>query len=283
MQPENKEARNTPKTRWWRIAAITIISLLVIVGGLLTWLINDTNRTQKALERLVSTLTDRPFHINGEFDFTLGSEITVSASRIEWDNAAWSSQPTMLTVDEIQASINFWSILSLPFLITNVVASKARLDFEWSPDNVSNWMLVKPDSSPKKEPQHPLPLLLDQADLKNIELHFKHPGLTEELIILVENAGQQQDENHNLVTTIGTLIDGRKVDIEGHIGPFPELVIAGAVAFDISAEDCGEFTFKTLFCHNGTPFFKVSNRGTQYQMRNKIRFCKWKTSSGQME
>ena len=76
MQPEDKEARNTPKTRWWRIATITIISLLVIVGGLLTWLINDTNRTQKALERLVSTLTDRPFHIYGDFDFTLGSEIT---------------------------------------------------------------------------------------------------------------------------------------------------------------------------------------------------------------
>ena len=138
MQPENKEARNTPKTRWWRIAFITIISLLVIVVGLLTWVINDTNLTKQAVERLVSTLTDRPFHINGEFDFTLGSEITVSASRIEWDNAAWSSQPTMLTVDEVQASIDFWSIFSPPFLIANVVASNARLDFEWSPENVSN-------------------------------------------------------------------------------------------------------------------------------------------------
>ncbi|TDJ44549.1 MAG: AsmA family protein [Gammaproteobacteria bacterium] len=235
MQPENKEARNTPKTRWWRIATITIISLLVIVVGLLTWLINDTDRTKKAVERLVSTLTDRPFHIYGEFDFTLGSEITVSASRIEWDNAAWSSQPTMLTVGKVQASINFQSILNPPFLITNVEASNVRLDFEWSPDNVSNWMLAKSDSPPKKEPQHPLPLLLDKADLKNVELHFKHPGLTEELIILVESAKQQQDENHNLVTAISAKFDGRKVDIQGHIGPFPELVIAGAVAFDFSA------------------------------------------------
>ena len=87
MQPESKEARNTPKTRWWRIAAITIISLLVIVAGLLTWLINDTDRTKKAVERLVSTLTDQPLHINGDFDFTLGSEFTVSASRIANERA----------------------------------------------------------------------------------------------------------------------------------------------------------------------------------------------------
>jgi len=40
------------------------------------------------------------------------------------------------------------------------------------------------------------------------------------------------------------------------------------------------------------PFLKVSNRGTQYadyskeprnQMKNRIRFSKWKTASGQME
>ena len=30
----------------------------------------------------------------------------------------------------------------------------------------------------------------------------------------------------------------------------------------ISAEDCCEFTFKTFICHNGPPFFKVSNKGT---------------------
>jgi hypothetical protein len=29
-------------------------------------------------------------------------------------------------------------------------------------------------------------------------------------------------------------------------------------------EDGSEFTFKTLFCHNGTPIFKVSKRGAQH-------------------
>ena len=241
MQPDNNKAtktsqkQGTRKLRWWQIALIVAAGLLVVVGGTLVWLLNDTARVKVAVERLVSTLTDRPFHINGEFDFTLGSEITVSAAQIVWDNAAWSSQPTMLTVENAQASVDFRSILQPPILITNAVASNARLDFEWSPENVSNWYLVKSDKPRKKKPLHPLPLLLDKTNLRNVELHFKHPSLTEELIILVTTAEQQQDENNRLVASIQTLIDNREIELTGRIGPFPELVIAGKVDFDIQA------------------------------------------------
>jgi len=50
----------------------------------------------------------------------------------------------------------------------------------------------------------------------------------------------------------------------------------------------GQFTFKTLFWHNGTLLFKVSNKGTQYvdyskEHRNQIQFCKRRIASGQLE
>jgi hypothetical protein len=35
------------------------------------------------------------------------------------------------------------------------------------------------------------------------------------------------------------------------------------VVFKIGADDSGEFTFKTFFCHNGNPLLKVSNRRSQ--------------------
>jgi len=241
MQPDNNKASKTlhkqgaRKVRWWQIMLIVAAGLLVLVSGALLWLLNDTARVKGAVETLVSTLTNRPFHINGEFDFTLGSEINVSASQIVWDNAAWSSQPTMLTVENVQASVDFRSILEPPILITNVVASNARLDFEWSPDNVSNWYLANPDKPPEEEPANPLPLLLDKTNLKNVAIHVKHPSLTDELVILIETADQQQDESNRLVATINTLVDGRKIKLDGRIGPFPELIIAGAVDFDISA------------------------------------------------
>lgn len=239
MQPNNNnpdraKAPQTSNIRWGRIIVATIAAIILTIAIAITWIINDTDRVRSIVEQVVTTLTDRPFHIRGDFDFKLGSEITVYATDIEWINAPWSSQPTMLTVDNAEASVSLQSLFNPPIVITNAVGSGARLDFEWSPDKVSNWYLVKPGRPPREGPRNPLPLLLDKADLRDVELRFKHPALTEELVIFIEKAAQQQDEENLLVPEIDALVDGRKFDIDGRIGPFPELVIAGAVQFDIS-------------------------------------------------
>jgi hypothetical protein len=55
----------------------------------------------------------------------------------------------------------------------------------------------------------------------------------------------------------GRAVGGKRTDSR-----FLVLSHEAAVAFYIGTEDSGESTFKTLFCHNSTPSFKVSNRGT---------------------
>jgi len=47
---------------------------------------------------------------------------------------------------------------------------------------------------------------------------------------------QKQDENNDLVLNIDSVFDGREVKVNGQIGPFPELIVAGAIAFDFSLE-----------------------------------------------
>jgi hypothetical protein len=51
---------------------------------------------------------------------------------------------------------------------------------------------------------------------------------------------------------------GKHFTVGGYRSDSGFFVIAheATVAFDISAEDCCEFTFKTLFCHNDTPIFQ---------------------------
>ena len=237
MSPDTqKHAPSTrPALRWGRILLILILSLLLLLSGGIAWLLNDTEQLKTGIEKLVSNLTDRSFQIHGDFDYKLGSQISITATEVEWANAAWSSQPTMLTIKSIQASVDLRSLLSPPIIISNVVAADARLDFEWNQAKESNWLLVssdKPDT-PKDTKRHPLPLLLDAADLSNVELYFRHPALTEELQILVESAQQQQDETNRLVLDIESIFDGRKMEIDGRIGPFPELIIAGKVDFDL--------------------------------------------------
>ncbi len=234
----NNNASESPVAasyRWLKPLLISIAAILLVIAAALTWLANDTERVRGLVENLVTTLTDRPFHINGDFDYSLGREITVTASQIEWANAVWSSVPTMLSVENARASVSLVSLLRPPIVITSATASNARLDFEWNQDGTSNWLLVKADRPPREKPLNPLPLLLDRANLQNIELRFRHPKLTDELIVVINEAAQQQDETNRLVLTVDSLIDGRNIELNGRIGPFPELVIARAVDFDLAA------------------------------------------------
>jgi hypothetical protein len=239
MPPDTQKKTPPPRSapRWGRIFLILVLSLLLILAGGITWLLNDTERLKSGVEKLVSSLTQRPFYIHGDFDFHLGREISISATQIEWANAAWSSQPTMLTIESADVSVVLSSLLNPPIIISKAIATDARLDFEWSPDNKSNWLLIESDKPDKDQgqPKNPLPLLLDTADLSNVELHIRHPGLTEELVIQVEHAKQKQDDENRLVLDIDTLFDNRKFEIDGRIGPFPELIIAGAVDFRLRA------------------------------------------------
>jgi len=240
MSPDNH--KNTlqprPALRWGRILLISLLSLLILLTGGVTWLLNDTERLKTVVEQLVSNLTDRQFLIKGEFDFRLGSEIRIKASQIEWANAAWSSQPTMLTVESADVSIMLGSLLNPPVVLSNAIVNGARLDFEWSPDNKSNWLLIKKDKPDKDrdKPLNPLPLLLETADLSNVELHFRHPKLTDELVIKIDQANSQQDDKNRLVLKINALIDDRIINVDGRIGPFPNLIVAGAIDFKLRAK-----------------------------------------------
>ena len=86
MRPNNENSDGSPnqqnrKARWIKITAGTLAVVLLFIGAALTWIVNDTERVRVVLERVVSTLTDRPFHIRGDFDFTLGSEVTSAGPR----------------------------------------------------------------------------------------------------------------------------------------------------------------------------------------------------------
>ena len=222
---------------WLRIP-LAVLALLLVVGvGAVSVVLASTTLQVRAVERIVTVLTDRPFHIRGDFELSLGSEISVAATQVEWDNPTWSSTPYMLAVSEVFASVNLASLLTPPVVITNAKLTDARLEFEWSSAGQDmNWMLGPPaeesvDEEPESAERNPLPLLLDKASLSNVTVRLQHPALTEPLVIEIIEANQQQDEQNRLVLTARSLVDGREISLDGRIGPFPELIVAGAVDF----------------------------------------------------
>jgi uncharacterized protein involved in outer membrane biogenesis len=232
-----EEPLRASRTRWGRAVGICLIALLALAAGAATWLINDADRVRKIVESQLTELSDRQFSIEGEFDFSLGETITVQATDIRWHNPVWSSAPYMLEIGQFRASVNTLSLLWQPVKITAVEVGDATLLFEWTEAEEFNWEFGDSDDDEDDTLPKPLPLLLTQADLKNIVVHFRHPDLTEELTVKVPTAAHQEDADHRLVVS-GDVLLGEQEEllvVNGQIGPFPELAVGGAVDFDIQA------------------------------------------------
>lgn len=189
------------------------------------------------LEDFVSNLIDRKFAINGDFDFELGRVVTLKATDVSLQNAIWSSEASMLLLGEVEASVDLFALTEQTIFLTNVEAHDAEVLFEWNGDEL-NWMLGASDEPEEEEtePPEPLPLIIGAAKLDNVTLRVRNPAMTEELRIVITRGVHQQDAEHRLVLDLQAQLEDRLFTIEGQIGPFPELVVAGAVDFNLGIQ-----------------------------------------------
>ncbi|MEH6556276.1 MAG: AsmA family protein [Oceanicoccus sp.] len=234
--PPNKK-RRPAAFRMLRTITIALVLLVVIVVGGLSYLVLNTNQLRSTLEYLLSSVTERKFQISGDFDFQLGEELLIHAESVSWENASWTSTEHMLKIDSIDLQINVKSLFVPPLVISSANAVNAQLEFEWADDGRMNWVFFESESESEDDaPTHPLPVLLDTAYLENVELVFKNPALTSPLEITVYNITQEQDENNNLVIQSQGVIKNRPFTINGVVGPFPQLVVAGAISMEARIE-----------------------------------------------
>lgn len=218
--------------RWPRYVLLALAVLVVLVGavvGVASWLLLDDDRLRTALEKGVTTLTDRPFHVDGDIAISFGRVTTVSGSDIRWLNPAWSKQPNMLTARRLSLAIDLWSLVRGPIVIADVQADDAKLSFEWSAAGQFNWSMGTGKPDPRSSPVR---LVLAQTALRKVEINVSHPGMTGELLVDVLQASQRQDAEDMLVISTDAVIDERPLKLQGRIGPFAELIAGGAIDYD---------------------------------------------------
>ena len=221
--------------RWTRVAAALLLVPLFVAAAVLTWLAIDREGVRRAVEGIVSHIGERPFTIEGEFDYELGRIIRVRAGKIRWRNLPAATSPYMLEIEDFSGSFDLFSLFDWPIVVTGLEASDANLRFEWSEQAGFNWDLNGPEESAsnRPEPSDPLPLVIDEAAVRNVNIGFRHPSLAEELVIIVDQAEHQQDKAHRLVVSGVVTLDGSELALDGRIGPFPNLAVAGAVDLDV--------------------------------------------------
>ncbi|EXI78876.1 MAG: putative assembly protein [Candidatus Accumulibacter appositus] len=227
-------ATASSRRRWPSYVMLALVALLLALLSAAGWFLLDDNRVRVALEKGVTALSDRPFHVDGDFAISLGRITTVRGSDIRWLNPAWSKQPEMLAARNLALSVDLWSLVRGPIVISNAQADDATLFLEWSKEGQFNWAMGKSSSD---ERSGPLRLVLGETELRNVQIRARHPGMTDELVVDLVQARQHQDAEDMLLISADAVIDKRPIKAQGRVGPFRELIAGGAIDyhFDLQA------------------------------------------------
>ena len=139
----------------------------------------------------------------------------------------------MLEIGTFEAAVDVRGLLDQKVQILSAAASNARVVLEWSEDEGFNW--IPPARAEKTADEttagaaNTWRVLLDRATVDDVTVIVRHPSLTDELQIDIAAAEHTADDLNNLVVNAVATLKDRAFAIDTRIGPFPELIRAGAI------------------------------------------------------
>src|SRR3569623_1334032 len=132
----------TKRTKRILIIFTSIVTVLVLAILLFNW-----NMLRGPIERKVSAATGREMHINGNLDVDLSLHPLIRVQGITLSNAAWGSQPQMLSIDELAFRIDLMKLLRGQVILPEIRLQKPELLLEEAADGRANWQF-KSDQRP---------------------------------------------------------------------------------------------------------------------------------------
>jgi AsmA family protein len=119
---------------WMGSFGIVAIALAVFIANL------DQNKMKKYISAGVSKATGRQLSINGDLKIDLGWISRLSASEIQFQNAAWSQHPQMVEVGLFDAEIDLWQLVRhFRIVLPTVTISQPKVVLEKNADGAANW------------------------------------------------------------------------------------------------------------------------------------------------
>ena len=126
------------------LLAIIILPIIVIAAVLIFLASADLTQHRDFIAENISKITGRRLSLNGEIELNLSSTPSIVISDIVLGNAPWASEPEMLSVDRIAASIELSPLLHGNIHIPTFQLQGVNALLETSDSGLGNWVLVEP-------------------------------------------------------------------------------------------------------------------------------------------
>jgi uncharacterized protein involved in outer membrane biogenesis len=189
--------------RLFKIIAISLVSLIVLVGLLFAALILfvDPNNYKPQISAVVKEKTDLDLALNDRLSWTLWPNIGVKLGKLALTEPTHKEQ--LLGVDKAEVSVQLMPLLSKQIAINAVSLDGAQVRFVTFPDGTTSWdhlltKLKNPNPTPaSSNPSAPVKFNINSLDIRNsalalIDLKAKTSREVKEISVQASQIGPDQ-------------------------------------------------------------------------------------------
>jgi uncharacterized protein involved in outer membrane biogenesis len=185
---------------WKKALALVSMVLAMVLLGVVWWVSRyDFNHLKPLVVEQVRTATGREMTIAGDLRLKIGLSPTLVTGPVKLRNAAWGSQPDMLTVQALELQISLPALLSKEIVFKRLVLTKPVVLVEENTDGRrNNWQFKEPPrQQPSSSPQTastPYEIHLEEVKIQdgNLVLHDLKTGETNGIEITLLTLDRQK-------------------------------------------------------------------------------------------
>jgi len=252
------------------IAILVLAVLTVAVTGTAWYLLGNENFLKSQVSGIVLKQTGRELTIDGVFQLDIGRQTRIEAESIRFENAEWAEEPDMVSVGRLAVTIDIPSLWGETPFIPFISIEDCKVILTKNEAGEANWDLFPspvPEIQPPLTPQLPpapetLPVMLEDALLKNCQLHFDTPERAQPLLAEAEEISLQILEGVRVQGRGSGKINGEELSFSGWYSPRGAFVLGGPLEHDLkfslgdislessgTLEDAVSFTGANLNAH----------------------------------
>lgn len=204
------------------LTGLVLILLALVALAFTIVQATDFNQYRDYVSQRMKAATGRDLVIAGDVDVSFSLSPRLSARDVSFRNAAWSDQPQMARLGEIEAEVDLMSLLTGEIRIKDVVLRGGQVVVETNKGGIGNWVLdlapaATPTPADSATTASGLPRV-DQVTIEDVTLLYRDGAAGTQQVLQVERFKAEDAPGVGLNVAITGSWNDRPLSLAGTTG-----------------------------------------------------------------
>jgi uncharacterized protein involved in outer membrane biogenesis len=205
--------------RWkWVIGIAALLMVTLVVTAYLILASYDYNKLKPRITQAVKDATGRELTLGGDIELAIGFSPSLVVADVTFANAAWGSQPQMMTAEKLQVQVHLLPLLFGDAELEGIALIGMDVLLETDATGKGNWEFPAGDKSTKSFwPVRELEVENVRVVKLNLTFHDGKTGSTTRFSLDSLEASRKPSSNELTIDLKGTA-NGQPLAVSGKIG-----------------------------------------------------------------